>query len=64
MAKQTLWNKDCLQLNTCESCQKGIVGFKCMWCPTLQRCSDTVDRYRQEWIESFCPLDYNVKQNI
>ncbi len=54
------YSKDCLQLKSCESCLHGIGNFNCLWCPTLQRCSDTMDRYRQEWIESSCPVELNV----
>lgn len=53
--------KNCLQLKSCEACLKGVGNFKCLWCPVLQRCSDTMDRYRQEWIEASCPVDINVR---
>ena len=34
-----------------------------MWCPSLQRCSDTLDRYRQEWIVSGCPIEFSSANN-
>ena len=52
-----------MQLKTCETCATGVGNFKCMWCPILQRCSDTMDRYRQEWIESSCPVDLKTQTN-
>jgi hypothetical protein len=52
-----------LQLKSCETCAAGVGTFKCMWCPVLQRCSDTLDRYRQEWIESSCPTDTSQQSN-
>ena len=55
--------KNCLQLETCGDCLKGVGNFKCLWCPTLNRCSDTMDRYRQEWIESSCPVDIGSQTN-
>ena len=51
---------DCIQLKTCETCMEGVGNFKCLWCPQLQRCSDTMDRHRQEWIESSGPIEKNV----
>ena len=53
--------KNCLQLSNCGQCLKGVGNFKCLWCPALNRCSDTMDRYRQEWIESSCPMDISAQ---
>ena len=55
--------KNCLQLETCSECLQGVANFKCLWCPMLNRCSDTMDRYRQEWIESSCPVDAGSQSN-
>lgn len=55
--------KNCLQQKTCEECVKGITNFKCIWCPMLQRCSDTIDRFRQEWVELSCPMDASTQSN-
>lgn len=30
------------------------------WCQSLNRCSDGVDRFRQEWIQSGCHLDADL----
>lgn len=44
---------------------EGVGNFKCLWCPQLQRCSDTMDRHRQEWIESSCPIEKNsISKNM
>ena len=43
---------------------KSVGNFKCLWCPSLQRCSDTMDRYRQEWIEASCPVDATLQANL
>lgn len=51
---------DCLQFKTCETCVNSLTNFNCIWCSELQRCSDTVDRYRQEWLEFGCPMSYEV----
>lgn len=56
--------KNCLQMKTCDKCVSGVGDFKCIWCPILQRCSDTMDRYRQEWIESSCPIEYKANTSI
>ena len=55
--------KNCLQLTSCGDCLKGVEHFKCLWCPALNRCSDTMDRYRQEWIEASCPMDISAQSN-
>ena len=54
--------KNCIQLDSCSACLTGVENFKCMWCPVLQRCSDTLDRYRQEWMASSCPTDNTQPQ--
>lgn len=53
--------KNCIQLKTCSECIQGVGNFKCIWCSKLQRCSDLVDRYRQEWIESSCPTKHELQ---
>jgi len=55
--------ENCLQLNTCDKCVKGVANFKCIWCPKLQRCSDMIDRNRQEWMEASCPTKADLIQN-
>lgn len=49
--------KNCIQLDSCGACVEGVENFQCIWCPTIQRCSDTLDRYRQDWIISGCPIE-------
>ncbi|KAJ8253780.1 hypothetical protein COCON_G00203920 [Conger conger] len=44
----------CLQHSDCEACHSAAVTNGCSWCHTLQRCSDGIDRHRQEWLEFGC----------
>ncbi|CAL8283041.1 unnamed protein product [Merluccius merluccius] len=46
----------CLQHSTCDLCLSSNLTTGCGWCNTLQRCSDGIDRHRQEW------LDYNCSE--
>ncbi|CAL8304998.1 unnamed protein product [Lota lota] len=46
----------CLQHMTCDLCLSSNLTTGCGWCNTLQRCSDGIDRHRQEW------LDYNCSE--
>lgn len=45
----------CFSFKDCQSCMyhEGT-DFKCIWCPTLNRCSTGVDRKRQDWIQKGC----------
>ncbi|XP_019864237.1 PREDICTED: plexin domain-containing protein 2-like isoform X2 [Amphimedon queenslandica] len=47
---------NCIIANSCESCsnisKQGI--FNCAWCANLSRCSDGIDRHRQEWFIAGC----------
>ncbi|NP_001139778.1 plexin domain-containing protein 1 [Danio rerio] len=44
----------CLQHTTCKQCLQSNITSGCGWCNTLQRCSDGIDRYRQEWMDHNC----------
>ncbi|XP_061701375.1 plexin domain-containing protein 1-like isoform X3 [Syngnathoides biaculeatus] len=44
----------CLQHDNCERCISSNRTSDCSWCNVLQRCSDGMDRYRQEWLEFGC----------
>ncbi|XP_068610697.1 plexin domain-containing protein 1-like [Brachionichthys hirsutus] len=44
----------CLQHTSCDSCLTSNLTTDCGWCNTLQRCSDGIDRHRQEWLEYNC----------
>ncbi|XP_039595904.1 plexin domain-containing protein 1 isoform X1 [Polypterus senegalus] len=46
----------CLQHNSCETCLNSKLTSDCNWCHVIQRCSDGIDRHRQEW------LDYNCEE--
>nr|XP_020472219.1 plexin domain-containing protein 1-like [Monopterus albus] len=45
----------CLQHTSCDLCLTSNLTAGCGWCNTLQRCSDGIDRHRQEWIDYNCP---------
>ncbi|XP_040033034.1 plexin domain-containing protein 1 isoform X2 [Gasterosteus aculeatus] len=45
----------CLQHTSCELCVTSNLTAGCGWCNTLQRCSDGIDRHRQEWLDYNCP---------
>ena len=51
-----LSDADCVMAASCGGCQEmsSVSDFECGWCPDLQRCSDGVDRFRQEWFTSGC----------
>uniref|UniRef100_A0A3Q3N928 Plexin domain containing 1 n=1 Tax=Mastacembelus armatus TaxID=205130 RepID=A0A3Q3N928_9TELE len=44
----------CLQHDSCELCHAFNQTSGCSWCNVLQRCSDGMDRHRQEWLEYSC----------
>uniref|UniRef100_A0A8P4FYB5 Plexin domain containing 1 n=1 Tax=Dicentrarchus labrax TaxID=13489 RepID=A0A8P4FYB5_DICLA len=41
----------CLQHDSCELCLTSNLTSGCSWCNVLQRCSDGMDRHRQEWLD-------------
>ncbi|XP_074553016.1 plexin domain-containing protein 1-like [Halichoeres trimaculatus] len=44
----------CLQHDSCEACLSSDQPSGCSWCNVLQRCSDGMDRHRQEWLDFGC----------
>lgn len=44
----------CVGFNSCESCIGNGIGFECVWCSSAERCSDGMDRYRQDWLVKGC----------
>ncbi|XP_036428857.1 plexin domain-containing protein 1 isoform X1 [Colossoma macropomum] len=44
----------CLQHTTCDQCLHSNLTSGCGWCNVLQRCSDGIDRHRQEWLDFSC----------
>ncbi|XP_040918481.1 plexin domain-containing protein 1-like isoform X2 [Toxotes jaculatrix] len=44
----------CLQHDSCELCLTSNQTSGCSWCHVLQRCSDGMDRHRQEWLDYAC----------
>ncbi|KAM4525161.1 plexin domain-containing protein 1-like [Odontesthes bonariensis] len=45
----------CLQHTSCDLCLTSNLTTNCGWCNTIQRCSDGIDRHRQEWLDYNCP---------
>ncbi|XP_037834610.1 plexin domain-containing protein 1-like isoform X2 [Kryptolebias marmoratus] len=44
----------CLLHDSCERCLSSNQTSGCSWCNVLQRCSDGMDRHRQEWLDYDC----------
>uniref|UniRef100_A0A3Q0RLN7 Plexin domain containing 1 n=1 Tax=Amphilophus citrinellus TaxID=61819 RepID=A0A3Q0RLN7_AMPCI len=44
----------CLLHKSCELCLSSSQTSGCSWCHVLQRCSDGMDRHRQEWLDYAC----------
>uniref|UniRef100_A0A671W1G2 Plexin domain containing 1 n=1 Tax=Sparus aurata TaxID=8175 RepID=A0A671W1G2_SPAAU len=44
----------CLQHDSCDLCLSSNQTSGCSWCNVLQRCSDGMDRHRQEWLDYAC----------
>ncbi|KAG7504911.1 hypothetical protein JOB18_019350 [Solea senegalensis] len=44
----------CLRHDSCELCLSSNQTSGCSWCHVLQRCSDGMDRHRQEWLDYTC----------
>lgn len=48
----------CPSFKNCGECLDNLIGFKCNWCPSLNRCSSGVDRKRQEWTNASMWTDF------
>lgn len=46
----------CNQYDSCETCSKANSTLGCIWCPTVNRCSNGFDRKRQEWLQNHCDI--------
>merc|ERR1712071_555667 len=44
----------CLSLKSCDTCISNSINFDCVWGSTADRCSDGMDRSRQEWLVKGC----------
>ncbi|KAK3589610.1 hypothetical protein CHS0354_043070 [Potamilus streckersoni] len=44
----------------CDTCLNQKTNFTCKWCGIVNRCSDSVDWHRQEWLDNGC-LEYSTK---
>ncbi|KAI0242187.1 Plexin domain-containing protein 2 [Lamellibrachia satsuma] len=55
----------CNMFKACAECllETATTSFNCMWCPATRRCSNGLDRKRQEWLENKCyVVDITVDQ--
>ncbi|CAL1267384.1 unnamed protein product [Larinioides sclopetarius] len=46
----------CMSFPDCKSCMEADVGSECIWCEAAKRCSDGLDRLRQDWLQSKCDV--------
>lgn len=44
----------CVAFSSCDTCISNTIGFECVWCSTAERCSDGMDRFRQDWLLKGC----------
>ena len=51
----------CNMVTDCETCVTFATSFKCAWCSSINRCSDGMDRHRQEWLEQ-CANNMSVSE--
>lgn len=52
----------CISLRNCTQCLTAEIGFSCRWCGAVGRCSDGMDRMRQDWIHNKCHLTVSFMQ--
>jgi hypothetical protein len=53
---------NCIGAASCTECANvsATSDFECGWCPALSRCSDGIDRRRQEWLRANCHNDADL----
>ncbi|XP_053640934.1 plexin domain-containing protein 2 isoform X6 [Cherax quadricarinatus] len=44
----------CVSLTSCNDCLSQKINFQCQWCSIIGRCSNGLDRHRQEWLKNDC----------
>lgn len=44
----------CVSMHTCDACLSQKISFQCQWCDSIGRCSNGLDRNRQEWLLNSC----------
>ncbi|XP_015928497.1 plexin domain-containing protein 1 isoform X2 [Parasteatoda tepidariorum] len=49
--------KTCIYYTDCESCMAADAGLDCVWCQATRRCSDGLDRMRQDWLNAKCDVE-------
>ncbi|GIY76625.1 plexin domain-containing protein 1 [Caerostris extrusa] len=47
----------CMTFQDCKSCFEANIGSHCVWCEAAKRCSDGLDRNRQEWLQLKCDIE-------
>ena len=54
----------CNRYSDCESCVSAKINFECRWCGIINKCSDSVDWFRQEWINAGCTKYVSVANSV
>lgn len=63
----------CLKFKDCTTCESVDIGFDCVWCEANKKCSDGLDRNRQQWLQlkcinhknkSACPKEVETTQSM
>ncbi|XP_063852659.1 LOW QUALITY PROTEIN: plexin domain-containing protein 1-like [Scylla paramamosain] len=44
----------CVSIHSCLDCLSQKISFQCHWCDSISRCSNGLDRNRQEWLLNNC----------
>lgn len=44
----------------CDACVDHGTTFDCRWCPSLGRCSDGIERFREDFLKAGCDLDVSI----
>lgn len=47
----------CPIFQDCESCMAANISLDCVWCDAAKRCSDGLDRKRQDWLQQRCDIE-------
>ena len=54
----------CNLATTCDECTTLNISFSCGWCHAISRCSDGLDRHRQDWHDSNCASKAVTSQDV
>lgn len=51
----------CNSFKDCSSCLSSGEKLACNWCEAVKRCSDGIDRMRQNWVQNGCVENVCIK---